>query len=428
MDGRSPDMLPVVILAFYYPPENTSGAYRPHRFARYLPQFGFRPLVVCGRPDLPATPDVRRVPAADAPGWLRRQERLAWWIQRAALPFSEEFPWIPHAVAATSALIREHGCVAMISTHPPIATHLAALLVKRQTGIPWIADFRDPFTDNPFRTWRWPLGTDTRAERRIADRADAIVSNTTPAEEFWKRKYPRHEAKISTIWNGFDPAEQYPCYSLSQRSRPEIVHVGNIYGGRSPAPILRSLERLFNGGHLSPESVLLRFVGPMEDDKPSPWADLLHHFEEKGWAVCRKTLVPLAEAREITARADYLMLIDMNGAGGTLQLPAKIFDYLQVHRPVLACSEGESSPAGDILRRSGLDHTVIYANEPQERTDEKIVGFLRGGARESFPKPDFVNQFSAPCLTGQLATLLRRLISKCFSRNSRRAAGSTRFW
>lgn len=409
MDSRATDLLPVIILAYYYPPENTSGANRPHRFVRYLPQFGFRPLVVCGRPDLPPSPDVVRVPKADAPARVRRRERLAWWIQRVALPFSEEFPWIPHAAAAATDLIREHGCVAMLSTHPPIATHLAALLVKRETGIPWIADFRDPFVDNPFRTWRWPLGMDARAERRIVADADAVVSNTTPAGELWRRKYPRQAEKVSTIWNGFDPEDPYPCYSPSQRTRPEIVHVGNIYGGRSPAPILRSLERLFTGGHLSPESVLLRFVGPMEDDKPTQWADLLHRFEEKGWAVCRKTLVPQAEAREITARADYLLLIDMNGAGGTLQLPAKIFDYVQVHRPVLACSEGESSPVTEILGRSGLDHEVVYAGEPAERTDEKIMRFLGPGPRASYPDRAFVNQFSAPYLTEQLAALFRGL-------------------
>ena len=412
MDGRSPNLLPVIILAFYYPPENTSGAFRPRRFARYLPEFGFRPLVVCGRPDLAPAPGIARVPRPDPPAWLYRRERLAWWIQRVALPFSEEFPWIPHAVEAATALIKEHGCVAMISTHPPIATHLAALMIKRSTGIPWIADFRDPFTDNPFRTRHWPLGAERWAERRIVEKADALVANTTPAEQLWKRKYPHHAARISTIWNGFDPDDSYPSYSLSQRSRPEIVHVGNIYGGRSPAPILRSLDRLFTGGHLSPEAVLLRFVGPMEDDKPSEWATLLHRFEEKGWAVCRKNLVPVATAREITARADYLLLIDMNGAGGTLQLPAKIFDYFQVHRPVLACSEGESSPATDLLRRSGLDHTVIYEGEPLERSDEKLMAFLRPGPRPSYPDPAFVDTFSAPRLTGQLATLLHGLVRR----------------
>jgi hypothetical protein len=413
MDGGHRVEIPVLMLAYYYPPENTSGAQRPQRFARYLPEHGYRPWVVCGRPDLAAAPQVVRVPEQGAPPWtLRLRERAAWWVQRVALPVDEQFPWIPHAVSAGRRLIAHEGCRAIFSTHPPIATHIAALALKRATGLPWIADFRDPFTDNPFRERRWPLGADARLERAIVECADALVANTTAAEVRWRRKYPEYGHKIHTIWNGFDPQEQYPTFPLGGLTPAEIVHAGSIYGKRSPAPILESLERLYMSGRIAPGSVRLRFVGPMERPPGSAWLNLLNRFEERGWAVCQTERIPVAAAREITGRADYLLLVDMNGSGDSLQLPAKIFDYLQARRPILACSEAESSPTTTLLRESGVDHAVVFPGEAPERADAKVLAFLRGGPRETAPKPGFLDRFSGPRLTAELAGLLNQIFGR----------------
>jgi len=144
------------------------------------------------------------------------------------------------------AALMERPVVAVVSTSPPVATHLVARRLKRRFGVPWVADFRDPLRGNPFRTRRWFFPYDALLERMLFRNADALIANTDTLAEMWNRRYPEFSGKMSVIWNGFDPEDRIAPAVKASRGRRVLAHVGTLYGGRHPGRVLSSLVRLID--------------------------------------------------------------------------------------------------------------------------------------------------------------------------------------
>ena len=146
---------PVVLIAYYYPPHNEIGAARPHRFARYLRRHGTAVSVVCSSALLRRGSDQRMLAEAEAaehpPIWVpgpspaagpRWMSAILAKVQRVLMPYDDRLGWLPHAYAEALRALTARSV--LVSTHPPVVTHLVALLLKLRTGRPWVADFRDP--------------------------------------------------------------------------------------------------------------------------------------------------------------------------------------------------------------------------------------------------------------------------------------------
>jgi hypothetical protein len=181
--NAAPAATPVLFLAYWYPPENESGAHRPARLAKYLERLGYAPGVIaaaCKADPAPRDPIVRT--RADS-----RVSRATALAQR-LVPYNDRIEWISDATAAASAALTRHGARLVISTSPPVATHLSALLLRRQHSFAWVADFRDPIVGNPFRR-RWHGRIyDRFVEGQVVRHADAILVNTDAALEGFARR------------------------------------------------------------------------------------------------------------------------------------------------------------------------------------------------------------------------------------------------
>src|SRR5260370_35889800 len=151
----------VILLAYYYPPENTSALTRAVRIARYLPCDAHNCYVVCSshKGEDSSIQDVFHVPssATQTPG-ADRFAKLAAWTQRIFFPYNEQLPWVPHALAASRAILTRDSVQAVISTSPPVAVEFAALRLKQPYGRKWLAGFRGTlFGDtHPSRRWGRP--------------------------------------------------------------------------------------------------------------------------------------------------------------------------------------------------------------------------------------------------------------------------------
>ena len=206
----------LLLLCLAFPPKSVSGATRPFRFYRYLPQFGYEPHVIAeGVPNAKPFENVTWAPveAARRPKAERRAS-CARRVQQLLLPYNESLPWAPHAIAAAEEIIPQLGITHIFSTSPPLSTHLAALSLSRKYNLPWVADFRDPLFGNPFRA-RKILGCEgfnnfynRRLERWIFRKADVVIANTDVIYEAWSDRYPQWKHKFQLLWNGFDPAEE----------------------------------------------------------------------------------------------------------------------------------------------------------------------------------------------------------------------------
>lgn len=363
---------------------------------------------MCADPEFsdPAVPAVRRVPSDPPSEWASRRAELARLVQRYCLPYNEQLPWVPHAVEAAGRLIREHNIGALFSTSPPIASHLAALWIRRTYRLTWVADFRDPLAGNPFRTRRWLFHYDEPLQRHIFREAGAVTATTDTLAGQWKSAYPELQSKFHTIWNGFDPEGRIEPRPLVHRQRSVVAHVGNLYGGRHPGPILESLDRLILAGRLDPASILVRLVGPVEDNTFLRFRDVWRRLEQLGCAWAGRSTVPKEQADQEMAEADYQLILDLNETGANTQLPAKIFDCLLTERPVLACTN-RGSPLSQILPETRIDHLCLYPDSPQEEADAAILRFLAPGPRRTRPCDWFWRQFDGIAQVGQLAGLLR---------------------
>jgi len=393
----------LLILAYWFPPQNTSGAVRPFRFYKYLPQFGYTPYVVCGgdQPTAQSQHRVHQVEQARRFSIAGGATFMAKVVQRLTSRYGYRLPWVPLAVSKAAAVIARHGARAVFSTYPPIATHLAALGLKRRYDLKWIADFRDPFC----------LGTppfyEPLIERSIMQNADIIIVNTDTAAERLSSRYPQWRNKIIPLYNGFDPAEPVTASPLPRREFKVLAHVGEIYGPRNPAILLASIERLLDAGRLRPEELRIRLIGPLEADCPIHREPSFARLMKRGIVECNGRLVPKEEARRAIAESDYLLLLDTTASGC---LPAKIFDYIRVGRPILALTQKDSD-AEKILAGSGIPHSCIYKDQTNaEEIDCKLCAFLRLSAEPLRANEWFWERFNAVCQSEHLARILDGLI------------------
>ncbi len=401
----------VLMLAYYFPPQQTSGAVRPARFAKYLREYGFRAVVVAGDPegsarlhgappDLPGAP-AQRTASGIGSGALRIAERLL-------REHSQRLHWMPNAVSAAARFLRREPCDAIWSTSPPISTHLAAMYLAARFHLPWIADFRDPFADAA----REPAARaiyGRKVERAIIRRAAAVIANNDAAADRWTQHFPEYGHKVHAIWNGFDPEERFdPPAARNSRSRV-LAHVGDIYGARHPGAVLTGIDRMIQRGILRREEIRVRLIGPVEVSSPLWAVPSFTRLLDQGRLDYTACAVPRLEALRQICEADCLLLLDIVGADRSVQVPAKLFDYIRAGRPILAVTP-EESPTRTVLAHSGIPHVCLRPDAPDAEVDDAVISLLKLPSGRSRPSEWFHEAFDVRRHTAVLADLLDHAI------------------
>ena len=395
----------LLILAPYFPPENTSGAARPDRFARYLRTLGWHVAVVAREIEAPGLqPDVLRVSDRGA-GPVSRLLSVA---QRWLLPYDERLPWVTAAAGAVRARWRGGAAETLLSTQPPVAAHIAALVVQFWSGSPWVADFRDPLWGNPFRTRRRTRLLDPWIERLIVHRADAVIANTDAMADLFRTRYARHAHKIHLVWNGYDPADGLTARPPSVARRRTICHVGTLYGGRTPLLVAESLARLVHAQRIAPGMFRLQLIGPADpglvDLGREPYATLVRI----GCLQFDGVQVSASQARDDMLAADILLLLDNNASNAGLQVPAKLFDYVRAERPILAIT-ASGSPSSRLLAMAGVPFASIAPDDTGDRLDAQLCEWVTQPPVVAAMGHDFRAAFDGAAQAVTLAAILDAL-------------------
>jgi glycosyltransferase involved in cell wall biosynthesis len=392
----------VLLVTYHFPPDSESGAARPHRFYRYLPEFGYSVHVITAAPAA-ANSHIHPVPIPASIG--RKMSPLGFTervLRKFCFPHDEAMLWSWPVVRAAEKLISEGSIRAIFSTAPPLNTHLAALWLKRRYGLPWIADFRDPLRDNSFRaTTGLPGAVDRTVEAAIFDHADALIAVTDAIAGAWCKNYPQWKQKFHIIWNGFDPQEIVRPEPTPQREYKLMAHVGNLYGVRQPVKVLSALQKL--RGHLT-AGVRVLLVGHMDEQIRTNHAALFAELEARGSLECRP-VVPRAEALRLMSQADYLLLLDIHESPQAYAVPAKLFEYLRLGRPILALTT-PGSPVDRILERAGVPYRCIYHQDNDEKAAATLASLLQLSTDPVSPSQWFGEQFDGRSQTAALARLL----------------------
>ncbi|MBV8864237.1 MAG: glycosyltransferase [Acidobacteriaceae bacterium] len=398
-----------LIFAYHFPPENVIGALRPFRFCKYLSRLGYKCHVI-------SAADTTQMPGTDAqfvpdPFETKPGRRLGWQAERAirkfVLPGVVGSQWAIHAYKAAAQYTREYPRqrVTVFSTFPPVGTHLAAYWFARRHHLPWIADFRDPLGgySNDIHTSSLTKNVYRKLERMIVSSADFVIANTDTAQDELRRAYPERADRIKLIWNGFDPEDRLPPLPVMYSGRKVVSHVGELYAGRSATPLLQSLRRLIESGKLAPDDFQVCLAGEVaEGSIPDP--GFMAAASKAGWLKLIPDRVPQQDAHRIVQTSDALLLIQPHTA---LQVPGKLFDYIQIGRPILAFVP-PNSPVERILRNSGVPYHCIYPSFSQHELDESVLQFFQMDSVECRPSPWFEAEFNAQTHAEKLADLIQQ--------------------
>ena len=449
MNERPPRKL--LMVANYFPPMASGGNARQLRFIRYLPEFGWEPVVLSARATgpVPDPPGVRiyRAAAPGPQGMYALGRRLSAVVGRArrglrpasggaagggaaernqaAQPptsaagragagrppraFSRRHVvndwlfvpdpyvgWVPPGVVLGRRLLREERFDAIFSSFPRGSTHLIAARLAYESRLPWLADYRDPW---PVRqSWQPPTALHRWAhftlERLALGEADAATAINEPIADDLRRRYPALAPHVSVVPNGFDPEEEVASVDLPDDSF-WIVHTGRLYGIRVEHA-LRFLEALAT----LPDDVNVLFLGV-------EGLLLRDRAAELGISdrVRVEPLAPRAVARGYQRAAGALLLLP---GVAPESLTSKIFEYLVSDRPIVALTS-PGSAAARLLADAGGGWSIM----PDETLAERLAGFVRAARSGSIapPAPDKVARFDGRRLTGELAAVLDGMLA-----------------
>ena len=399
----------VLMIAYHFPPHSgTSGVQRALRFSSYLPDFGWEPIVLTADPrvydhrspdllsDVRSDLRVIRAPALDTrkhvaiggryPGFLARPDRWHWW----------RFAAIPMGLAA----VRRYRPAAIWSTYPIPTAHSIGCAVARMTGLPLIADFRDPMAQDDYpedpATWR----SFARIEERTVRRAARSVFTTPGARELYAGRYPGLSSRFDVIENGYDESAFDGLHERGQPLNPgrvTLLHSGVVYPEeRDPSGLFQALAMLRSDNPGLFERLTVRFRASMADEL---LAGLAQRYEIEG-AIEILSALPYREALAEMIAADGLLVLQ--AANCNAQIPAKLYEYLRARRPLLVLSD----PAGDtaaVARGAGVEN-IAQLDEPAEILE--LLGRFFADGSQLVPTVESVADASRYSRTRELAALL----------------------
>ena len=396
----------VLIVSFAFPPSNVIGAVRVGKFARYLDHRGHDVRVlttdVVEDRSLPLEISRERVLYTEyrerqhwidrAAQWLRGHSTVPAGDRRAEAPpqdgalarslrqtFRRHYfglihipdmraDWVRTAIPAGRQLIKEWKPEIIFASAPPNTGLMVASRLARAHNIPWVADFRDLWVDNPYYGEPgWRKRIDGMLERRILRPAAGLVT----VSPIWAEQLGRrHRKEATVVYNGY-AEEDFPRVA-PPADRGEILtirYMGSIYRG------FRDPSALFSAIALLPDRLRARINVEFFSDEGDAVLDAAaaHRVER---AVAVKPRVPYRGALALQMEADVLLLLQSSDQRDEGNLPAKLFEYLYARRPILFIGYERGIAARLVIeRRAGL-----VSNSPVKIRDQLERWFEDKGA------------------------------------------------
>ena len=395
----------ILVVSWYFPPVNTIGAVRVGKFVRFLIERGHDVGVVAGRHwghpetmplgvplarvvyansvDVNAPPRMlgsmlkrlRRQPKAKSEAGATEETPAAPGARRSLLNRLRDFyptlvnvpdnrvGWLPWAYSAGRRMCRDWRPDLIFASGPPFTALLVARLLGARSGVPWIAELRDRWADDPYHVGlaAWRQALDERLERSVLNSARALVTVTEPWTEFYRAKYGK---PIATIYNGYDPADfaEPIAEPAPDPAAPLVIgYTGSIYPGkRDPTPLFEALRLLGPDGE--------RFRVVFWGSDPAHVLPLAERARVRHLVEVRPA-VPYKEALDLQRQSDLLLLMQWNDPREQGSCPGKFFEYIASLRPMIVLGLADGVPATIARQRAA----GFCLNDPQDLADQLRV-------------------------------------------------------
>ncbi len=429
----------VLIITYYWPPGGGAGVQRWLKFVKYLNEFGWQPIVYTPEngempvlddslsADIPNDTLVIKTPIWEPYDFYKKlvgakkhekintgflterkrpglKEKLAVWLRgNFFIPDARCF-WIKPSVSFLNKWLSENNVDAIVSTGPPHSMHLIAQKVSVRNRIPWLADFRDPWTNIDYYKDLMLTGWADRRhhdlEKSVVSVADRVVVVGPTMQHEFSEKYHRN---IDVITNGFDTDDVLHADTI-RNDRFVIAHVGTLVRTRNPVNLWKVLSDLISEHADLRNDLSIRLTGKVDLavrnslassglEKYVTYVDYLPHDKVAG--------------EQKSASVLLLILNDTPNSKGILT--GKLFEYLASGRPVL-CIGPEDGDAAAIIHETRSGVTCDF--DEKEKVRQALLNFYREyRSGTSSANRTGIEQYSRKALTAKLASILDEMIS-----------------
>jgi len=387
----------LLVVANPFPPMTSAGTSRVLRLLRHLPAQGWEATVLTAEAQGPATaPDFVRVLRTPAlvPRQLLRGGRRSTKVNAWLFVPDPYVLWAATAIAAGRRLLAAEPFDAIFSSHPRASVHVAAAGLARASGVPWMADYRDPRFANDVRAYATPVhAAATRwLEARVLRHAAALSAINRPILDAIVQAHPWLEGHAHVLPNGYDSTEAATAAELGPGFW--FVYTGRLYKRE------QQLEAFLTALAALPKDVKALFVG--DAARVRPLAAKLGI----GDRVRVERLVPHAVALGYQQAADALLLMTGRRAES---MSSKVFEYLHSGRPVFAITAPHSA-ASKLLAEVGGGVTVAHDVDMHDPLARFVAAVRSGGGPVA--DADALARYDMAGVTAELAAVLDRLPSR----------------
>lgn len=431
----------VLVVTYRFPPQQSPGAVRFMGLGKYLPEFGWTPVFLT--PALPGEPKgdynvvetvlpKRRTElvkekiglapkdsfqeqmrgqlgdTSDDPGPVNSNRSIdpVGWVSRNAksiITYPDNLvTWKPYATEAGKEVLRTQDIDAIISGSKPETGHLIGKELQEFSGLPWIADFRDLWSQNHYHKYgqlrQW---MDKRVEKKTLKNADALVSVSEPLS---KKLSKLHDKKAYAIPNGFD-LDEFGRRELT--SDFTITYTGQFYRGkRDPELLFTATSELIEEGKIDRENIRVRIYGEKEN-----WIKKLSQNYDLNEVVVQKGRIPRDEVLKKQKESQILLLLQWNHPDENGIYPAKVFEYLAANRPTLAIGGPSDSVISNLLSETNAGWHTNEKESVREILINSYKEYKEDGYVDYEANMEVVENYSQKKMCERFANVLDDIIS-----------------
>jgi len=404
----------VLFVTYYFPPAGGPSVQRALKFIKYLPTYGWNPIVFTAKEciypildtslsaDIPTGTKIYRGKSWDINAWQPQFRKYKLARLHALLNTMLSLPdsaylWTKLNKPLIDEIITAGKPDVVFSTSGPYSAHLLAMGIKAKYKLPWVADFRDPWSQN--RIIRYPPGyrwANRKMEVKVLKRADRVITVSEPiARNLFTLVSPKTN-NICVIPNGFD-SEDISSYDYEPTKKLTITYTGKFTRTRDPKAFIDAILFLIENGDIPANEIEAIFAGsnldPYIPDRPP--------FIKLGY-------ISHTEVAHLLKRSNILLLVQDPSPESMGDYSAKVFEYLASNRPILAITSQETV-AAKLIKQSNSG-TVVEHNFQQiaECIQKYYLEWKQGGI---FHQPDWqlINSFNRKQLTKQLSDIFNNL-------------------
>ena len=386
----------VLIITYYWPPTGGSGVQRWVKFAKYLPSLGWQPVVYTpSNPEqlavdeslmseIPAEVEVLKQPIREPYAFYRRlvgggaskgagvnpinsqkktwKQRLMLWIRSNLFVPDPRAGWVRPSVGFLCRYLSEHPVDVIVTTGPPQSVHLIGRGLHRKLGVPWVADFRDPWT-RMFFFENLPMLPCVRhrhvcLEKSVLDEATAVVSVTPRVQADFASMT---STPVHLITNGYDESDFAAELPPRTDGKFRVVHTGLFASDGNPLELWKALAGLCSESADFASRLEIRLAGKVDPE-------IVDSITEAGLGAQLHLLgyLPHSESVAELRQADIILLPLRQAPEYSKVYPGKIFECMAAAARPSATGKGRDKPSPKIGRFSGAPESVPQG-EPSSR-------------------------------------------------------------